>query len=459
MLRKMITLFYVLYYFALELHPSTATPPCVGLLRYSQEALGIVFETQKSLLQDALSNSETSASVSGIKVDAEKIQIHSPVITDISVHLVPGQGIQISIVTDFLLSLTRGNKVSELEVLADVTSMLQIAQDSSGNPKLGIDSCDTSIKQSEVLQKAENLELLKEAVTIALNQKLCLVSSSIMLGINVQLGQFTGLMNLGTHVQLSYFLTNPPAVTSQYIEFGVNVEYYLLGRRLDISAHSECVPLSAQSSNATPMYSLLLPQDTFHAVFSAMEWAGFFNLDITGETDEGTNMLTVETIKSVSPEIAFMYPETCPVTMKVGVSTAPRIILHKGMMVMYLQPSLELMVMPPDERPAESLMMLSTDVQMKVHIKIDDHVLKTESVSLMRNVTLSLESTALGSVNLDTLQKVILPFLERSLLFHYKGALRVGWTLPRISPLKLVDPKIDVYEGYAAIYGNLQSRE
>ncbi|KAM8945852.1 BPI fold-containing family B member 2 [Pelodytes ibericus] len=439
--------------FVLQTH--TALPPCSGLLRYSERAIELIFQAQLFQLQDALSDVAVTEVQPATTLDINEIHIRTADILQISTQLISSFGVLIYVNADLHLTAKVVNKEIGLRILTDIIPKVQILQDFSGNPKLSIKRCDVNLKEVQVTENTISVEALKKQIAVILNQKLCLISSDILLGLNVQLGEFVGLINLGAQIQIKYFLSSSPTVTSHQTEFGINVEYYLLGKALDVSVHRECVPLPVMDSTGISEYSLLLPEDSFNIVFSVMEWAGAFNLDISGEKEDGINQLTTDILRSVNPMIPEMYPENHPIFMRVGVSKTPRVILHKEIIMLYLQPSVELMVMLPQERPYESLIVLSADVQMSVQAKISESRLSTESVLLNRKIKLTPETSAVGSVNVQELEKIVLPLLNDALVFHYKSALGVGWTLPNLFHLRILNPTLSIHEGYAVISGNL----
>ncbi|XP_063281536.1 BPI fold-containing family B member 2-like [Pelobates fuscus] len=439
----------------LVLQTHTTLPPCSGLLRYSEKAMEHIFQAQIFQLQDSLSNIAVTDVLPSATLDIKEINIQTADILQISTQLIPSFGVHVSVNADLNLTAKVVDEVVDMRVLAEIISKVQILQDFSGNPKLSIKSCNAQIKELQVTPETTRLEALKTQIAIILNQKLCLISSDVLLGLNVHLGEFNGFVNMGALIQIKYFLSSSPTVTSHQIEFGFNVDFYLLGKPLDISARRKCVPLPTLTSTGISEYSLLLPEDLFNAMFSAMEWAGAFNLDISGHQGEGTNKLTTGTLRSVNPEIPEIYPENLPIILKVGMNRTPRVTLHKDMFMLYLQPSVELMVMMPQDKPYESLLVVSMDAQMKISVKIKESKLATEYVLLNREVKLSLETSAFGSINLEELEKIIVPLLKDALAFHYKNALGVGWTMPNLFSLKILNPFLSINEGYAVVSGNL----
>ncbi|MEE6509103.1 hypothetical protein FKM82_024276 [Ascaphus truei] len=166
----------------------TAGSPCVGIVRYSREAMQLIFQAQKQQLQDAL----TSLTITppGVKQDIKWIQIQTADIAQIAAQFIPSLGVEVSINTDLLIRANVGGNVIGLRVSADTISVVQIQQDVYASPKLGVSTCKTTVKALQVTQEANSLESLKRQIPNILTHQLCLTSSNILLGLNVQLGEF-----------------------------------------------------------------------------------------------------------------------------------------------------------------------------------------------------------------------------------------------------------------------------
>ncbi|XP_029444012.1 BPI fold-containing family B member 2-like [Rhinatrema bivittatum] len=431
------------------------------LMRLNQQAADFVGQTQRGLFRDVLATipipNFSSGGVLGVNLNILSIQIKTVDVVQLSVELVPETKGRLTFEADLYLEAKNLLTVLELKLQAQIVAEVDVSRGSEGCPVATIIACSSVLGEMQVVSLgilSAPLDLLQEHLHGVFSDQLCLKMSAAFDLMNTHLEDFSALSIFGAVSQIQYTLTGVPAVTSEIIDFSLNVQFYLSSGILDLGLAPVSFSLPAPTNSSGPLLSLALTENVFILLYTTIQEWGQLDIEITGQMLGDESKLTTATLSTAIPKINELYPVPLPVILEIVVARAPVVTLEANNLTLHLMPSVDVRVKLP-AGDTQSLLTLDAHVFLSVALQIVHGKLSSSAV-LIGDVSLSLLTSSIDSVNVSQLQSLIGDALINVYLQRVNAALSVGLTLPTLLSLDLDQPIVAINPGFALLSFALQ---
>ncbi|XP_030069328.1 BPI fold-containing family B member 2 [Microcaecilia unicolor] len=283
------------------------------LMRMNKQAMELVCQSQKGLLQDVMKAIEIPDFSSGgilsiSSLNITKLKIDTVDILNLSVELKPESKIQLAIDASLHLKAKILHDDLELKQKVAISADVDFSKVNNGCPALSTSACKTVLGKLQLILSGVNsisLKLLQKHVHDILHGQLCLQVSNIFGLLNVQLGAFSALTMFSPKTQLQYILSDTPVVTNEFIDFNVNIVFSFLGKVLNFASGLAPldVPFPAQIISSVPTLNLILSETVFKFLYTTLQKSGVLNCEIIGRKVHNVNRLTTAALNTITPEI------------------------------------------------------------------------------------------------------------------------------------------------------------
>ncbi|XP_030053348.1 BPI fold-containing family B member 2-like [Microcaecilia unicolor] len=432
------------------------------LMRVNEKAAELICLSQRSVFQNILAAIQipnfTSGSVLGISLlNIVGIQIKKVDISQLSVDFVPETKSEFTLEADLSIEAKVLLTTLKLKMAVQIGAEVAISKGAKGSPVGTVTACTSVLGQLQLVSPGVlsiSLDLLQNHLHRIFNEQLCLKITLVFDLLDVKLEAFSALTAFGPVSQIQYTLTRVPETTTEVVDFGLNVIFYISGEKLDLDLAPISISLPAPSSSSSPLLSLALSENVFVLLYTAIQESGLLNFEITGQTIGVEIELTTAALSVAIPEINELYPDSLAVILKIVVSRSPVFTLEADKLTLHLIPSVDIIVKPPNE-DAKSLMVLDFDVLLRVTLQVVHGKLWSSAV-LIGDLSFSLQTSAMGSIDVSELQSLIGNTLMDAYLLHLNEALSVELTLPTLLNMDLNEPTIAINPGFVLLSFVLQ---
>ncbi|KAM6053572.1 BPI fold-containing family B member 4-like [Chlamydotis macqueenii] len=371
----------------------------------------------------------------------------------LSVVLLPGMGVQITIITKLELG---GNclvgLVSELiGILANVniTANVKCMNFELGTFQVVIEDClcvlgAIKIKLLSGLLSLSVNEIVLKQLTATLPSLLCPVVNIVVNLVNVEvLRTLNAVFPIGTAGTIHYRLANLPFTSGSFLGFDLDGAVKHVGGSI--------IPHDSSPSALPPLLDnvllLALRQGFLNAALSFLLQLAPQTFTCPPETLSGASLLQ-EAILALVPAECPVCRETDLLSIKLTLSGNPLILLEESKATVKLLVMMQVLVNPLDG-PIINLMLLKADLGLNADMSIVGGRLVL-GLSL-GSTSLSLESSDVGISNVSSLRPHCSSLMVETLVPLLNGALRIGIPLPNVLGIPLVNANIQIGAGLVAI--------
>lgn len=247
-------------------------------------------------------------------------------------------------------------------------------------------------------------------------------------------------------------LVGPPLIASKQFDLLVKADFVTQSQHLT-PYHPEKLVLPDVDSR---MLLIALSQFSANSAGFVHYKAGFLKYNITDDMIPKISpiRLSIESLKIFAPELPSRYPDSPPLLLQISAHSAPTVTCLLDSLTVQASMDIEVFAMCPD-RPSSSLFQIQADFLTGVDI-----VLSEETVGAtisVKNFSLSLVHSSVGTVKVDVIQKT-LNFALKILLPFLNGHLKNIIPLPP-NMLRLQNPVVRVMQGYVVIMTDLEAAQ
>ncbi|KAM5304426.1 BPI fold-containing family B member 2 [Glossophaga mutica] len=439
--------------------------PAVGasmpgvVVRLNKAALSYVSKAGKAPLQQALQVTVPyflERSEEGLQ--PTRVQILDVQVPHLHLNFIEGFGIRLLAAANFTVKVFRVPEPLELILPVGLLADAHVAQGSIGTPVVSISACLLLFNKAIVFDDTHSmppalLVLLQQHIRAVLRNKLCLSISNLVQGLNVHLGTLIGLKPVGPESQIRYFMINAPNITKNHISLDINAVLFLLGKPILLPVNATPFTLPEHVGTSGAMATVGLSQDVFDSALLLMQKAGTLNLDITGQLMSKDNLLNTSMLGQLIPEVVRQFPEPMPVVLKVRLGGTPVVMIHTNNATLRLQPFVEVLAVTSNSN-FHSLFSINVTVNLSLHLFVSKARLQGIT-SVLGGIQLIVDSSNVGSIEIDKVHTLIDTVFEKPLLDHLNALLGIGVALPNVVNLNYVTPEVFVREGYVVISSEL----
>ncbi|KAM4691825.1 BPI fold-containing family B member 6 [Rhinophrynus dorsalis] len=366
-----------------------------------------------------------SSPVKGIS----QIKVEDLKFTDISVALLPGSGIHISVTNKIELSgksFLGGKTVMKIEV--NIVTITSLKMNDSNCPKFVRDECQTNLIDVKanlpkgVLPSVMNNFLDKSLKTL-LPQTLCPAVDLILSEVNEKLCLKNTSFPFGTSGSLKYSIFQLPTVSEEHMEIAINITVH----------HGESI--IHQSLNDTDSYEfpsnpgvtcLLLTPGFLGSIFTTLQEEGAFNLTANANELTDAGVMSPSDLSDILPE---MPPDLQEYKIIIVVDESALVTLDPSKALLHLYVTLDLTASSPDFED-QSLFVVNLHITFRIQFSVDEKSLHCE---LSFDGTFSsLNSSSVGSFEVEDLDDFINSVIQEVYATAVNDVLLTAIPLPDI---------------------------
>lgn len=245
-------------------------------------------------------------------------------------------------------------------------------------------------------------------------------------------------------------LVGPPLITNTSFDLFVKAEF--------VSHLQHLLPYRPEKLTLpdidTRMLLLALSQFSVNTAGFVHFKAGFLKLNITDDMvpKQSPIRLNVKSLEMFAPELPTRYPDSPPLLLQVSAHSAPTVSCQPDSLTVQASADLEFFAMYPNQSLI-SLFHIQADSLTAVDLVLSEQTVG--STILVKNFSLSLVHSDVGTVKVDTMQKIMNVGLKL-LLPILNGRLKNIFPLPT-TMIRLQNPVVRVMQGYIVIMTDLQA--
>ncbi|OXB79322.1 UNVERIFIED_CONTAM: hypothetical protein H355_013243 [Colinus virginianus] len=344
----------------------------------------------------------------------------------ISLRFLPGIGLQLNIYTQLLID---GNGavggLLQIQVEANITARVRLAQDKSGAIRLVVEDCKTLLGDINIRvgPKVPLVEkTLKSVLGNMLPRLLCPVVDTVLGVVNSLLGSVTSVLPLGALGNLQYTLSSLPIIGDKSIQLDLNLLLRDTEGNVVEPAGGLSVPITLPPA-AGRGAQLGLSQGVLGAVLELAQQQGAFSMDIS------------------SSALSTVLPSSLPLALRVRLADTPVVALRDGKATATLRAAIDVLAHRPGF-PPHTLFSLDSDVVLDVTPSVSGGRLRTALA--VDRVNLRLASSQLGPINVSQLEGWMKDVLAAAYMPSINKAVGMGIPLPNIFNTSFENGQVDV---------------
>ncbi|XP_052540178.1 BPI fold-containing family B member 3-like [Tympanuchus pallidicinctus] len=374
----------------------------------------------------------------------------------ITLRFLPGVGLQLNIYTQLLID---GNgavgSLLQLQVEANITARVRLAQDKSGALRLVVEDCKTLLGDINIRvgPKVPLVEkTLKSVLGNVLPRLLCPVVDTVLGVVNSLLGSVTSVLPLGALGNLQYTLSSLPIIGDKSIQLDLNLLLRDAEGNVVEPAGGLSVPVTLPPA-AGPGTQLGLSQGVLSAVLALAQRQGAFSMDISSSAVPNSIPLTTSALLSAFPQLSTVLPGSLPLALRVRLADTPVVALRDGKATATLRAAIDVLAQRPGF-PPQTLFSLDSDIVLDITPSVSGGRLHTALA--VDRINLRLASSQLGSINVSQLEGWVKDILAAAYVPAINNAVGMGIPLPNILNTNFENGQVDVADNTFVIN---QSRE
>ncbi|XP_015737534.1 BPI fold-containing family B member 3-like [Coturnix japonica] len=374
----------------------------------------------------------------------------------ITLRFLPGIGLELNIYTQLLID---GNgavgSLLQLQVEANITARVRLAQDKSGALRLVVEDCktllgDITIRVGPKVPLVE--KTLKSVLGNVLPRLLCPVVDTVLGVVNSLLGSVTSVLPLGALGNLQYTLSSLPIIGDKSIQLDLNLLLRDAQGNVVEQTGGLSMPITLPPA-AGPGAQLGLSQGVLGAVLALAQRQGAFSMDISSSAVPSSIPLTTSALLSAFPQLSTVLPGSLPLALRVRLADTPVVALRDGKATATLRAAIDVLAHRPGF-PPQTLFTLDSDIVLDITPSVSGGRLHTALA--VERVNLRLASSQLGSIDVSRLEGWVKNILAAAYVPAINNAVGMGIPLPNVFNTSFENGQVDVADNTFVIN---QSRE
>ncbi|KAJ8259742.1 hypothetical protein GJAV_G00172900 [Gymnothorax javanicus] len=396
------------------------------------------------------------------------IRVVSAGIPKSAVGLVPNSGIRLSIGNAFIR--LRGNYRARYKFIrtsgsfdlsvsgVSISSQIIVRRDGTGRPTVSSANCVARVGNANIkfhggaswLYKLFRRKINK-AFRKALEKKICPSVTDAVSGLNPRLKTLNVLARVDKYAEIEYSMAAQPAVSKDFIEFGLKGEFYNIGKHRE--PPFAATPFSLQAHNGSMLY-IGLSSFTINSAGFVYKNTGILSLSVTDDKIPKSSpvRLNTRTFGVFIPEIAKRFPNL-KVKLLVKSSTPPKIAFDPDRATLRVQGTVTAYAIRTNGTLAPLFILnLDTSVSARAYIV----GVKLAGTVTLNNISITLSKSYVGQFKVKLLQDILTVVLKLVVVPQVNVQLQQGFPLPTLDKMKLVNPQLRIMKDYMLIGTDVQ---
>ncbi|XP_054429862.1 BPI fold-containing family B member 3 [Pteronotus mesoamericanus] len=386
-----------------------------------------------------------SGGVFGVVEDLSGLKIEELTLPKVSLKLLPGFGVQLSLHTK--VGLHGSGPLGDLLQLAaevNVSSRVALGMSARGTPILILKRCSTLLGHISLLSgllPAQLLGVVEQTLFKVLPEMLCPVVGSVLGVANELLGAVLSLVPLGALGSVEFTLATLPLVSNQYIELDINpIVKSVAGDIIDFPKPPKPIKVPPKEDHTS---QVTIPLYFFNTIFGLLQTNGALDIDITPELVPSNVPLTTTDLEALVPEALWALPPGQQLLLSLRVKKAPAVTLQNKKATVSIPANIRVLSYLPAGTP-EALLELNGVMTLNAQLAPSATRLHL-SLSLER-LSVQLASSSAHPFDVSHLEEWLSDVIRVAYVPKLNVHLDVGIPLPKVLNVNFANAVLDVIE-------------
>ncbi|XP_024415025.1 BPI fold-containing family B member 3 isoform X2 [Desmodus rotundus] len=383
--------------------------------------------------------------VFGVIGDLSGLKIEELTLPKVSLKLLPGFGVQLSLHTK--VGLHGSGPLGGLLQLAaevNVSSRLALGMSARGTPILILKRCSTLLGHISLLSgllPAPLFGVVEQTLFKVLPGLLCPVVDSVLGVVNELLGAVLSLVPLGALGSVEFTLGTLPLISNQYIELDINpIVKSVAGDIIDFPKPHKPIKVPPKEDHTT---QVTIPLYLFDTIFGLLQTNGALDTDITPELVPSNVPLTTTDLAALAPEALGELPPGQQLLLSFWVKKAPTVTLQKKKATVSIPADIHVLSYLPAGTP-EALLEL-TGV-MTFNAQLAPSATKLHLSLSLERLSVKLASSSAHPFDTSHLEEWLSDVVRAAYVPKLNVGLDVGIPLPKVLNVNFANAVLDIIE-------------
>ncbi|GAB1287077.1 BPI fold-containing family B member 3 [Apodemus speciosus] len=392
------------------------------------------------------------------------LKIEELTLPKVSVKLLPGFGVQLSLHTKVSLHGSRdptslgtlGRFRTLFHCLSPLVGLLQLAAEVNvsskvalgmsprGTPILVLKRCSTLLGHISLMSgllPTPIFGLVEQTLCKVLPGLLCPVVDSVLSVVNELLGATLSLVPLGPLGSVEFTLATLPLISNQYIELDINpIVKSIAGDVIDFPKPRLPIKVPPKEDHTS---QVTIPLYLFSTVFELLQTNGALDLDITPEMVPRNIPLTTTDLAALAPEALGKLPPGQHLLLSLRVTKSPMVLLQNKKSTVSIPVTIHVQSSVPQGTPV-ALFQMNGVMTLNAHLTPSTTKLHI-SLSLER-LSVQLASSFPQPFDASRLEEWLSDVVRAAYMQRLNEHLEVGIPLPKILNVNFANSVVDIIE-------------
>ncbi|XP_028631172.1 BPI fold-containing family B member 3 isoform X2 [Grammomys surdaster] len=359
------------------------------------------------------------------------LKIEELTLPKVSIKLLPGLGVQLSLHT-------------KLAAEVNVSSKVALGMSPRGTPILVLKRCNTLLGHISVMSgllPTPIFGLVEQTLCKVLPGLLCPVVDSVLSVVNELLGATLSLVPLGPLGSVEFTLATLPLISNQYIELDINpIVKSIAGDVIDFPKPRLPVKVPPKEDHTS---QVTVPLYLFSTVFGLLQTNGALDLDITPEMVPRNIPLTTTDLAALAPEALGKLPPGQHLLLSLRVTKSPMVLLQNKKATVSIPVTIHVLSSVPQGTPV-ALFQMNGVMTLNAHLAPSSTKLHI-SLALER-LSVELASSFSQPFDASRLEEWLSDVVRAAYMQRLNEHLEVGIPLPKILNVNFANSVVDVIE-------------
>ncbi|XP_068963332.1 BPI fold-containing family B member 3 [Petaurus breviceps papuanus] len=383
--------------------------------------------------------------ITGVVQEVSGLKIEELTLPKVSLKLLPGVGIQLSLLTKVGLHGSGPlGSLLQLSAEVNVSSRLALGISPKGTPILIVKSCNTLLGHISLLSGLLPTPLfgvVEQTLFKVLPRLLCPIVESVLVVVNELLGAVLSLIPLGALGTVEFTVATLPIISHQYIQLDINsVVKSVSGNLIDFPEPPKPIKLPPKDDHTS---QVTVPLYLFHTVFGLLQTNGALDIDITPGLVPSSVPMTTTALAGLLPKTLGALPPDQALMITLRVRETPTFVLKSGKASVTLPASMEVLVYH-SHGTSDSLFSLNAVLTLSAQLATSATKLHV-SLSLER-LSAQLASSYTADFDASHLEEWLSDVVRAAYLPKLNVALEVGIPLPKILNVNFANAALEIID-------------
>ncbi|XP_037107530.1 bactericidal permeability-increasing protein-like isoform X1 [Syngnathus acus] len=433
-----------------------------------QLGMAAIQKKLQSITIPDISGRERVSIVGKVRYSLSNIRTVAVGLPSSSVDLVPGTGVKLSISNAFI-SMKGNWRVKFRRILRDsgsfdlsvnglsVSTVLAVQSDATGRPQVSNVQCTATVGSVNVkfhggASWLYNLfrKFINKALRNTLQKKICPLVVDAVSDLNPQLRTLNVLARVDKAAEIDYSMVGAPTITNS-LNLGLKGEFYNIGKHRETPFPTTVFSLPPENNK---MLYLGLSAFTANSAAFVYNTAGVLSVYITDDMIPSFSpiRLNTRTFGVFIPEIAKAFPG---LMMKLLIKTVknPVVTLEPKNVTIQATGTVTAYAIQPNGT-LSPLFVLNLDTSVSARVFVSGTRLNGNVT--LNKIDLTLETSYVGDFRVRSLDNILSAVLNLVVIPLVNVRLGIGYPLPTLGKVKLVNPELQVLKDFLLIGTDVQ---